>query len=460
MKRLVIIGLIICSSMTSLVSCSSTKEEVEIGKLTKESPVKKENTKELSVEEAKDYFNSFIKSDLIEREKYILFDKRLKAVENIYDNMGIEYREVIGEGYVEGMIITPNNTTHLKTSNLEFRFQKDVEGDEVEGSYSVLYATFGLNPDIAKAYVNGEEMLDIGQNEFAKVFQASVERELDTEKLNQVISDVYRKNVGKNGTVCLDSNLNELFIDINQSKCFMKMSVSEYNISIELNIPLNERIIEPEKEIGVLSGTVDKTELAEKWFNEFIKSNLSNEEKIEFYNRKLEEIKAIYDLEGIKYYNTDIEDKDTGIVYNIAMEQAITGNVENEGHLAIDYHTFYLYKSQPDNEAHYVDFVIHYKIDEARKEQYMLGNEVLDINDTIIPSLYKVYTGVELDAKKFNELLANLYQRKVGLDGTGSFDENLDIMYIKYHTGPSFMDVSVEDDLLNVQIKFPLREKL
>ena len=197
----------------------------------------------------------------------------------------------------------------------------------------------------------------------------------------------------------------------------------------------------------------------ERAFLEFMKTDLSEEEKVELFNGRLEQVKAVYDDLGIAY--EDVQG-DTSFSSNPNVI-GISYDDHDERHLLLTNHSFYLdYGIEDDSEvAESMNLVLYYDMELEKSEAYSEGTEVLDFNETSLPAVYKAATNTELDVEKFNGIVSKLFQAETSIKSRDGLDKDLNSLGATVGLSrDSFISVSADYDMVVIMIQIPLREKI
>lgn len=208
------------------------------------------------------------------------------------------------------------------------------------------------------------------------------------------------------------------------------------------------------------SSEVDSPESLEdeyKSYEEFMANDLNQEEEMNLYLKRLEEIKKLYNEKGIKSLEPEHDYGYEVLEYYSHKDTDLSDKKDSDPneHLSVSHHHYYI---SDTIEPHCISFNISYFLDSDKIENYSKGTEMFDVSNTVIPEVYKISSGRKLDEDNLNEVIA--YAFKNNAEGISTFNEHLDLLGTGKFNIRSFMEIELSSGSISVTMRFPLREKM
>lgn len=200
---------------------------------------------------------------------------------------------------------------------------------------------------------------------------------------------------------------------------------------------------------------VDPEDVKKEAFKEFIKTDLSEEEKVKLFNEKLEKVLAVFDKYGIKY--EDVKDQ-TNFSKNPNVIGVCLEDSSLEEPWQVPLHHVYLHfprDNQDKADFMYITLMINLDYDEFKNWRDGVGESKLDLSFTCIPEVYKAAMDKDLDVQFMNESLAKLINAKYTRTG---YNENLEDTGMHSELSKySHIGVALEGTYMTFDITVPLK---
>lgn len=191
----------------------------------------------------------------------------------------------------------------------------------------------------------------------------------------------------------------------------------------------------------------EELKVEEEFVSEFLKTDLNEEERVELFKSRMIRVKDVYNKMGIKLQETDYA---LGLTYN--------GN--ESGYLTMQSLLFIAPSGNSEDGVYSSTLNVSYDIYPEDAELYRKGEGIFNIADSEFPALFRESTGMKLDTKRFNEIVFDLFQDKIGDGGVGDFDVSLDEIPSDSYNDVYFMQVRVTDYDVAISLNIPLRREV